>query len=244
MFSAFYGWGRVGFSILKVNDRAAKSLFATTWLGFAMVLVVLQAIHLFVPIDWRVSTIVYGAGLAFSFPALLKVLQNPRTTLNLNRFFYALLVLVFASWIASRSMLPPMNFDSGLYHFNTIRWINSYPIVPGLGNLFFCLAYNQSFFVYAASLNFFPYFPHGHNLANSFLLCLVLIQIISQLLAQFGQGRSLLNSDPLLYMPPLFVLPILIYYAVRWEWLSSPTPDVASILILALHIHDVCANGL
>lgn len=231
IFASFYGWGHVGLATLNLNARDVKSVFTTTWLGFALVLVVLQAVHLFAPIDWKISIFVYGAGLLLSLSPLLRLIQNRRAKLNFNILFYALLILAFASWIASRSMLPPTNYDSGLYHFNTIRWINSCPIVPGLGNLYYGLALNQSFFVYVASLNFFPYFPHGHNVANSFLFCLVFSQIISELLIQFRQGRSLLNFDPLLYLPPLFILPILIYYAVRWDWLSSPTPDVASILI-------------
>ncbi|MFC1681086.1 hypothetical protein ACFL1S_04730 [Pseudomonadota bacterium] len=59
-----------------------------------------------------------------------------------------------------------------LYHLNTIRWLNAFPIIPGLGNLHGRLAFNHAFFPYVAALNFDPYFNHGRSLANSFLLLL------------------------------------------------------------------------
>ncbi|QNP52660.1 hypothetical protein H9L05_02570 [Hymenobacter qilianensis] len=45
-----------------------------------------------------------------------------------------------------QSTLAPANFDSGLYHFQTLKWLNEYPTVPGLGNLHGRLAFNSSWF--------------------------------------------------------------------------------------------------
>ncbi|MFA6224313.1 MAG: hypothetical protein WC647_18590 [Desulfomonilaceae bacterium] len=140
-----------------------------------------------------------------------------------------------------------MNYDSGLYHFNTIRWINSYPIIPGLGNLHGRLAFNQSFFTYAASLNFFPYFPYSRSIANSFLFLLIFSQVVWQLFAVSWRSIDFRKLDPLVYLPYLLVLPVLAHLAIRSNvGLDSPTPDLASALIqlyifmmLVQVVHDV-----
>ncbi len=44
----------------------------------------------------------------------------------------------------------PANSDTGLYHAQAIRWIETFPVVPGLGNLHTRLAYNSSWFVLTA----------------------------------------------------------------------------------------------
>ncbi|MHC1782972.1 MAG: hypothetical protein AB9891_09495 [Anaerolineaceae bacterium] len=46
------------------------------------------------------------------------------------------------------------NSDTGLYHAQAIRWIETYPVVPGLGNLHTRLAYNSSWFVLSALFSF------------------------------------------------------------------------------------------
>lgn len=43
-----------------------------------------------------------------------------------------------------------MHYDSDLYHAQSIRWIEEYGVVPGLGNLHERFAYNSSFFAVSA----------------------------------------------------------------------------------------------
>jgi hypothetical protein len=109
-----------------------------------------------------------------------------------------------------------------LYHFNTIRWLNEYPLVPGLGNLHGRLAYNQSFFTYAASVNFYPLFHHGHNVANSFLLLLFLAECLHALFVnpeEESGGKE--GSSAILFLP--LHAPVLAFIVVKNN-LSSPTP--------------------
>ncbi|MCM1538906.1 MAG: hypothetical protein NC254_10980, partial [bacterium] len=43
-----------------------------------------------------------------------------------------------------------MHYDSDLYHAQSIRWIEEYGVVPGLGNIHVRFAYNSSFFALSA----------------------------------------------------------------------------------------------
>ena len=57
-----------------------------------------------------------------------------------------ILVLVWA-YCTSRGYI---HYDTDLYHAQSIRWIEEYGIVPGLGNLHLRLAYNSSVFALSA----------------------------------------------------------------------------------------------
>lgn len=229
----YYGWGRLGTFILKLDVRTIQSPFTITWLGLAIAISLLQLLHLFFPLDWRTSLLIYGCGGVLSLPGLLGRFKKHNEMPSLYRLLYGFVIVIVASWIASRSMLPPVNYDSGLYHFNTIRWINSFPIIPGLGNLHGRLAFNQSFFTYAASLNFFPYFPYSRGIANSFLFLLVFSQVTWRLFEVLWRRRCDIEKlAPLDYLPHLFTLPVLVFLALRSNvGLDSPTPDLASTLM-------------
>jgi len=125
-------------------------------------------------------------------------------------------------------MLSPAAYDSGLYYFNSIRWLNEYPIIPGLGNLHGRLAFNQSFFTYVASLNFYPVLNHGHNLANSFVSLLFLAELLFNFFLYIGDRRPINGGGPAVVA--LFFLPFGAYVASRPQ-MSSPTPDLASSIL-------------
>jgi hypothetical protein len=128
-------------------------------------------------------------------------------------------------------MLSPTNYDSGFYHFNSVRWINTYPIVPGLGNLHGRLAFNQSFFTFVAALNFYPFGGFGRSLANSFLLLLVTAAVFLSLRSALSRSALLATKHPYVYAPALFVLPVIMYLALTSDGVASPTPDLASTLL-------------
>ena len=128
-------------------------------------------------------------------------------------------------------MLTPTNYDSGLYHFNAIRWINSFPITPGLGNLHGRLAFNQSFFTYVAALNFYPFYNQGRSLANSFLFLLTFGTFVDYLRPVFAKPFNLFVSHPFKFLSVLFVLPIMAYLAITSDGFSSPSPDLTSTLL-------------
>lgn len=241
LFASYYGWGRLAVRALRYRHPSAMPFAPTIWIGWAAALFTTQAIHLFVPISGLVSIGLLAIGLAFGLPGLLSKFRADPSLRSPVSIAAALAFIAFAAWIASRSMLAPTNYDSGLYHFNAIRWINSYRIVPGLGNLHGRLAFNQSFFAYVASLNFHPPFglshAHGHNLANSFLFLLLTITALEQLAPAVRNPRLLATSHPLLYGPALFTLPVLGYLAIHAQHFESPSPDpAATILQLAIFL--------
>src|SRR5689334_5571318 len=130
---SYLGWGSVAARLLRLSTTKVMLV----WLGWTIVLLIFQLLHLAFPLNAFVAVPVFLLGIAFSIPHIRGLRFAPGM---------AIVIAVAAFWIASRSMLPPQAYDTGLYYLNTIRWIHSFPIVPGLGNLHGRLAFNQSYF--------------------------------------------------------------------------------------------------
>ena len=85
-----------------------------------------------------------------------------------------LLVLVFA-YGASTGII---HYDSGLYHAQSIRWIEEYGIVPGLGNLHSRLAYNSSSFCLSALYSFAFLGGQSYHAAAGYLALLLAVTCV------------------------------------------------------------------
>lgn len=236
--SAYLGWGRLTARCLGIGFHHSERAFGHIWLGWATTLLILQLWHLGAAVDFYAGLAIYGFGLiVFLSRALRHIRRYFGSITRPANWVFIILLFIAACWIASKSMLSPTNYDSGLYHFNSIRWLNEHGIVPGLGNLHERLAFNQSFFVFVASLNLFPLFEHGYNLANSFLITVVSAECLLFVFRRFGHySRDEWKGEASAFIPLLF-LPLLFYIAVNTS-LSSPSPDTASTLLqLIVFLH-------
>lgn len=169
-----FGWGNLIWQILGTGaPKRAKVM--TVWLGFCSVLLTLESVHLMFSIDWKVSLSVAAIGLAglrgtqvsFNRLALTDVSRWLRDRIP----YLIVLALAFCFW-SLRATEVPIAFDAGLYHFASIRWLNEEPIVPGLANLHWRLALNQSYFGFVALLNIAPFWERGYAAAGLLLLVL------------------------------------------------------------------------
>lgn len=242
---AYFGWGRIAATILGIARQTPASAALPVWLGWTFTLLIFQLLHFFLPITVYVVIPVFALGVFFSISPLLNAWRHltwQRSTLILVIITFVL-ALGVAVWIASRAMLTPDNYDSSLYHFNAIRWLNACPIVSGLGNLHTRLAYNQSFFLYVAALNFYPWGGYGRSLANSFLLLLLFATLLPSLLAILRRPSLLIKEHPFAYAVDLFVLPVVAYLALSSDGLASPLPNIASTL-LQLAMFVILVHGL
>ncbi len=155
---------------------------------------------------------------AFAETVRLMVFSTEET---FSRFvFGAVLVLFFIfAYGASRGMI---HYDTGLYHAQSIRWIEEYGAVRGLGNLHCRLAYNSSSFALSALYSMaFLGGPSFHCTAGwlSFLLAVVCLSIGKSLRA--GRIRT---SD--------FARVMCVYYLVNiFDEMISPASDYFMVLV-------------
>lgn len=87
-----------------------------------------------------------------------------------------------------------MHYDSDLYHAQSIRWIEEYGIVKGLGNIHVRFAYNSSFF--ALSALYSMKFLTGHSLhtINGLIALLLWMQVLP-LFGKNNKGQRTLVTD-------------------------------------------------
>lgn len=241
LYAACFGWGQATIRLLGCRDSRNGIVTQTAWIGWAASLFILQVLHFVLPINASVAMPVFAAGIVFATPAAIRRSRRATSRFWRSRPFIVVssALIVISAWVASRAMLPPLSYDSGLYHFNKIRWITSYPLVPGLGNLHGRLAFNQSFFTYAAALDFAPLLMHGRSIANSFLFLLTTATFIESLAPLAGARPRLVRIHPFRY-PAFVAFPVLAYLALSSDGLSSPSPDLTSTLLqLAMFVRLV-----
>ncbi|GFI15797.1 hypothetical protein IMSAGC009_00957 [Lachnospiraceae bacterium] len=74
-------------------------------------------------------------------------LHTLRLTVSPLKAFIVFAFFLLFAYGTSRGII---HYDTGLYHAQSIRWIEEYGVVPGLGNLHSRLAYNSSAFCLSA----------------------------------------------------------------------------------------------
>ena len=134
------------------NCETRRSLFHAPWLGYAVLIGCLQVIHFFAPLDAAVSWTFLGITSIGATGIVIIRLRKPSPSAVETRKVPQLVQLILLLGVAWLVFVPTLNtasqaivhYDVGYYYLQTIRWITAFPIVPGLGNLFLNLAFNQS----------------------------------------------------------------------------------------------------
>lgn len=120
---------------------------------------------------------------------------------------------------------PTAHYDTDLYHAQSIRWIEEYGIVPGLGNLHNRLAYNSSFFALQALFSWNFLLGHSLHAVNAFVYFFFLSYAICS--AKVFKNKKYFVSD--------FLRIALVSYMNYGFTVSSPETDHLA-LGLALYI--------
>ncbi len=222
------GWAgsRILQKLLKFNS--AHSLpFAVHWLmGMGLLTCVLSFLSLVLPLSWLAQLIVLALTLA-AFLAWQKgrwqsIRHAARDLLHLPRLILALLILA-AGTILILATAVPFNSDTGLYHAQTIRWIETYPAVPGLANFQSRLGFNSSWLLAQASFSFAFLGIQSFHL-NTSALFLVASLYFGMAVCNLARG-SRRYSD---WMRAIFFP--LVFYILSSE-ISSPGNDAPVALI-------------
>lgn len=209
---SYYIWGRFLSKILNIKISGNKGIIAKIWLGFAFCIFIFSIYHLFLPIDAFASCLFYIPGILVFFARYSKKIPNFIKSIGWLKLL-AILITLFV--IATFAIQFPNHLDTGLYHLNSIRWINEHHIIKGIGNLHDRLGFNQLFFIYSASLNFHPYFnDYAFHLSNSFLCALFFVGMF-------------LNG----YIIDLAILCLFFFIPMPFYWISTPSPDLASTVL-------------
>lgn len=126
-------------------------LFTAFWIGFAVVIGFLQIQHFFLPINELTLAIV----IVFSIWGWMIFLRhvNLKSLFSTRHVVFGLVFLLTLLMLSNHVLFSEPGFDHILYHSQTVKWFNTFPIVRGLGNLHHRLAFNSSSLLYASLFN-------------------------------------------------------------------------------------------
>jgi hypothetical protein len=227
--SLLYGW-LLEFILIKLwglDDDHATHFAVIALLGTALLSGLLGIWSFFSKID--PFTVRF-----FSILALLTlVVSGKYIFIRLKFIFRQILSFGLLSWIAFIAFFiyalymaaaSTPTYDTGLYHAQSIRWIESYPVIPGLANLHDRLGFNSNLFLLAAFWGFadegwFAYQVPGLVIFASFLIyCLYLINKSRRAFAWSGLAAA------------GFLFYLLLEQGII-VWFVSPTADLASTFL-------------
>ncbi len=215
------GWGRLTFRLVglippKVVDTSS------VWLGFAVLCALAELIQLFVRLDAYVTLIIVIVGIGtYSIDKHFSITSCLRDGISICKkhiLLFSLVVIVLIVWCL-RAMGSPNNVDSGLYHFQTIRWLNEHPLIFGLANVHWRFAFNQSYFGFLALINLFPFWGKGYAAGGIFLLALSMCTLIEVGGRQTKLWRWTVGGV------------LVVYFGYVAGTLASPAPDIAIGLV-------------
>jgi hypothetical protein len=201
------------------TDQNQIEVFVEPLFGLVILSVLVNIINFGVPIDNRVSLLFLIIGW------LLCVIRF--RILNCNPFTLRAVILLFL-WLLFLSFWAtqiPHNFDSGLYHMQSIHWFNKNALPFGLANIHGRFGYNSSWFSVASVIQLPIKTQEGLNGLSISALMIFFFGI-----AAYQAWQKRLRQPHTIYL----ALSVLIFVgAVLRTNISSPSPDLA-VLILCL----------
>lgn len=163
---------------------------------------------------------------------------------------WLLIALALLALTLDLSTRTPSNPDTGIYHAQAIRWIETYPAVPGLGNLHTRFAYNSAWLTLTAQFSLaFTGIQSFHTLPGWLLALFSLSALgaIRRIFYKTAQPSHLFKAAllPLVFFtsaaesasPGTDFPAILLLYLLLAEWLAEreqPGADVFRPLLLGL----------
>ena len=217
----------VGFAALFFLERRfgyrVKSQVSVLMAGLLILNVYAQYFSLFAGVGIWANVLMCAFALAAAI-ALRKRIhtflkQKTEETGRGRLLLYGFLVLLFA-YGSSRGY---MHYDTGLYHAQSIRWIEEYGVVPGLANLHSRFGYNSAAFALCAlfgggGLTKYPM----HCVQGFFALLCAAVTFLAALSVHYGELHF--------YMLLAQITGFAVYYFTLDAFVQKITEHVAGVL--------------
>ena len=171
------------------------------WVGVCIAVGVLQLYHFWRPIDTLIVVLLCVLG-------VFGLIAHRRAFVRLIRgvcgegLWTVLACLAAILVIAARCAGPVFYYDTGLYGAMAVRWFVTYPLVPGLANLFSQLGLNSNVFLFEAALEQGPLGGLAFHLLVGLFLCALVIRIVSSYVRVLRRQENIVDYFVLPFAVP------------------------------------------
>ena len=210
----------------KIGDR----FIVAAWLGVVILAILLLAVSLILPLSPLV-------GATATIMVTILALRSPRTRKEVLTFFSSLSLKVIWGFFALEICVAAYTarvvtwYDTGLYHFQVIRWLSRFGVVPGLALIHHRFGFTSSWFALATPFNAGILEARSSAVTGGFVLLLALLQF------QISFRRILkhqeLFPDWFVFFWLLLCLPISVI-SHHGGIPISPSPDLPVILLAGI----------
>lgn len=231
----------IGFSILELvgknKDYKIKSNVVIILTGLLITMVYAEYFSLFYKVGLLANSILVTISIILLMINRNRIRESLKSCFresNVLKIIVGILLVILFAYGTSHGY---MHYDTDLYHAQSIRWIEEFGVVKGLGNLQSRLAYNSSAFCLSALFSFSFLGGQSFHTVSGFLA----------LLTAFAT-RDLFSKDTFL-KPRLhnFIQIAAVYYILNiFDEMVSPASDyfvILLILIIAIYFVKLCEDG-
>lgn len=211
-------------SVHRISGYRMTDVSSIVGTGLVAVTVYAQFFSLFYRVGAAANLVLTAACLVTAVAGRRQIAELLRETWSGKRMLWKIvLVLSAAVWCFCTSR-GYMHYDSDLYHAQSIRWIEEYRAVKGLGNIHVRFAYNSSFF--ALSALYSMKFLTGRSLhaVNGFMAFLLWTQVLS-VFDVHGRSKKTVVTD-------LAQLGAFYYLTVIYSDIVAPASDYAIMCVV------------
>lgn len=215
LFPLFLVWGVAADSVFKTRASHPALL---TLLGVFPLTAGFTITAFFLPLGkislavWLALTIIVAA--TFRSPVATTLAKTKMALRALSWSERLFLAAIFICILYRSAQLPSL-VDNDTYYVQTIKWINEYGLVKGIGNLHLFFGQQSPWHILQAALNL-SFTGHTFNDLNGFLLLIFSWYVLSNL-----RG----NETTKWFSYTLVALPLLLLF------IDSPSPDFSAIVL-------------
>lgn len=194
------------------------------FMGFLVLSIIAGILSIFIPVGTHALLGVCLLAMVLFFLQLKEFKARIGSAIvairNISRrdLFIYLLVTLFILMALSH---PIRLWDTELYHAQYIKWIRTYAVVPGLGNIHGRFAFNSMFFVVSGLFTF----EIGDTLIYP-LNGVCLLALAYKLIKLF------LNNSESLWKSVFYGSLLLVFFALVLRSINSPSPDIICAVLI------------
>ncbi|MCX6056304.1 MAG: hypothetical protein NTZ74_15615 [Chloroflexi bacterium] len=224
---ATYGYGANTLLLKNKPSESSSKIPLILFLGLLVVTTLASFASLFIRINWEFQLFLLTGAVLITIFIIKKPINFKNNFFKKFTLFQkigAIFLMVCLILSLIQAVQEPTNSDTGIYHAQSIHWIESYPVVPGLANLHERLGYNSSWLMLNAVFSFSFLRIQSFHLLSSFLF---LAMILS-----FYQGIHHLLAKKFLLSNFVRMGFFLAAFFFLFDQVSSPGTDMPATLFL------------
>lgn len=221
-------WGFACTKVInKISGYEKKALDFIIILGLCFLTVYAELFSLFYKVGAVASAVLFVVNLVIFLLLKKEITAFVMKCLSAPKIWYKIVVLMLCTGlILMISSTAVHHYDTYLYHAQSIRWIEEYGIVPGVGNLHNRLAYNSAVFSLQALFSLEFLIGRSLHSVNGFIVVLMLGYALCTM--KIFREKRVFASDFLRLLLIAFLL-----NEQNCEAISSPGSDILALGLVA-----------